>query len=109
MKIVIALLVVLCAMLVVLKDMSVVRSIETQAAEYEYSEDFKPNLNNPAELGYVHWIRNFESALQRAKTEDKPILVFFNEVPGCSTASGYGKNVFRHPLIIEASETLFVP
>ena len=67
------------------------------------------NNNNPVELGYVNWHRNFNEAKTKAKNEEKPLLVFFQEVPGCSTASGYGKRVMTHPLIIEAVETLFVP
>lgn len=65
--------------------------------------------DNPVELGHVNWLRNFDEAKAKAVKENKPILVFFQEVPGCSTASGYGKRVMTHPLIIEAAETLFVP
>ncbi len=63
----------------------------------------------PVELGQVDWIRNFDEAAAKAKQENKPLLVLFQEVPGCSTSSGYGKNVLSHPLIVEAIETLFVP
>jgi len=65
--------------------------------------------NNPIELGHVKWLRNYNDAKVRAIKEDKPLLVFFQEVPGCNTASGYGKRVMTHPLIIEAIESLFVP
>lgn len=109
MKILIALLLALMTMLVVLKDMTEIYSVNAEVAEYKYSDDFKPNLNNPAELGYINWHRNFNKAVELARTEDKPILLFFNEVPGCNTASGYGINVMRHPLITEAAEALFVP
>ncbi len=64
---------------------------------------------NPVELGHVNWLRNFDEAKAKAVKENKPLLVFFQEVPGCSTASGYGKRVMTHPLIIEAAESLFVP
>lgn len=63
----------------------------------------------PVELGQVDWIRNFETATIKAKKENKPLLVLFQEVPGCSTSSSYGKNVLSHPQIVEAIETLFVP
>ncbi|MCZ6555165.1 MAG: thioredoxin family protein, partial [Candidatus Dadabacteria bacterium] len=63
----------------------------------------------PVELGEVEWIRNFDEATTKAKKLNKPLLVLFQEVPGCSTSSGYGKNVLSHPLIVEAIETLFVP
>ncbi len=65
--------------------------------------------NNPKELGTVNWYRN----LQKAKTESnllhKPILILFQEVPGCSTCKNYGSNVLSHPLVKEAIETHFVP
>jgi len=61
------------------------------------------------ELGEVQWIRNFDEAAAKAKKVNKSLLVLFQEVPGCSTSSGYGKNVLSHPLIVEAIETLFVP
>ena len=62
----------------------------------------------PVELGQVDWIRNFDEAAARANQQNKPLLVLFQEVPGCSTSSGYGNNVLSHPLIVEAIETLFV-
>ncbi|MGI9533718.1 MAG: VPGUxxT family thioredoxin-like (seleno)protein, type 2 [Thermodesulfobacteriota bacterium] len=65
--------------------------------------------SNPVELGHVDWLRNFDEAKAKAVKEKKLLLVFFQEVPGCSTASGYGKRVMTHPLIIEAVENLFVP
>ena len=37
---------------------------------------------NPVELGEVHWLRGFEKALEKAKENDKPLLVLFQEVPG---------------------------
>lgn len=65
--------------------------------------------NNPKELGTVNWYRN----LQKAKTESnllhKPILILFQEVPGCSTCKNYGSNVLSHPLVKEAIETHFIP
>lgn len=64
---------------------------------------------NPVELGRVNWLRNFDEAVRVARVENKPLLVLFQEVPGCSTASGYGKHVLSQPLIVEAGESLFVP
>jgi hypothetical protein len=63
----------------------------------------------PIELGKVNWLRNFDEAVKEARLQNKPLLVLFQEVPGCSTASGYGKNVLSEPLIVEAVESLFVP
>ncbi len=75
-----------------------------------HSQDLQmPDSTKPMVLGQVEWIRNFDNGVKLAKSREKPLLVLFQEVPGCSTSSGYGKNVLSHPLIVEAIETLFVP
>ncbi|MEZ6186225.1 MAG: VPGUxxT family thioredoxin-like (seleno)protein, type 2 [Planctomycetota bacterium] len=63
----------------------------------------------PVELGRVAWERDFAAAEARARKEEKPLLVLFDEVPGCSTCKQYGSRVLSHPLIVDAAETLFVP
>jgi Thioredoxin-like/Peptide methionine sulfoxide reductase len=76
----------------------------------EYSEYDRLNHDSaPIELGKVNWLRNFDEAVKQSQQQNKPLLVLFQEVPGCSTASGYGKNVLSQPLIVEAVESLFVP
>jgi len=40
---------------------------------------------------------------------NKPLLVLFQEVPGCSTCTDYGDQVLSHPLIVDAVESFFVP
>ena len=61
------------------------------------------------ELGDVSWSRNYETARKRARAENKPLLILFDEVPGCQTCVRYGQAVLNHPLVVEAAETLFVP
>ena len=61
------------------------------------------------ELGDVRWIRSMDEALLRSKSECKPILILFQEVPGCATCREYGSEVLSHPLIVEAIETHFIP
>lgn len=63
----------------------------------------------PEELGKVKWLRDYDSALAEAKKTDKPVLILFQEVPGCGTCQDYGNVVLSHPLIVEAMEDLFVP
>lgn len=63
----------------------------------------------PAELGKVTWVRDFDQGLARAKKEQKPVFLLFQEVPGCSTCQRYGAEVLSHPLIVEAIESLFIP
>lgn len=75
--------------------------------------DAKPappaTLNQPEELGGVRWMRDYDDALARAKKENKPLLVLFTEVPGCSTVRGFANGPLQDPKIIEAIETSFVP
>ncbi len=61
------------------------------------------------ELGDVSWHRDFSKAIQLSEKADKPILILFQEVPGCATCRNYGHNVLTHPLIVEAIETEFIP
>ncbi len=69
----------------------------------------KTRDTTPPELGRVRWVRGFDKATAQAKKVDKPVLVLFQEVPGCHTCVSYGQDVLSHPLIVEAAETLFVP
>lgn len=61
------------------------------------------------ELGDVHWYRDYETGLKIASEENKPVLILFQEVPGCATCRNYGSNVLRHPLIVETIENYFIP
>lgn len=61
------------------------------------------------ELGKVSWLRNYDKAIAKAEKKNKPILLLFQEVPGCATCRNYGDNVLSHPLIVDAIENEFVP
>lgn len=61
------------------------------------------------ELGAVRWRRDFDAALAESKKTGKPVLILFDEVPGCQTCVSFGETVLSHPLIVEAAEELFVP
>ena len=39
-------------------------------------------LDNPVELGRVHWLRRHDQALLRARETGRPVLALFQEVPG---------------------------
>ena len=60
------------------------------------------------ELGTVNWLRSYDAAIERSELENKPILILFQEVPGCSTCQNYGNDVLSHPLIVEAIENSFI-
>lgn len=66
-------------------------------------------LTQDIELGNVHWLRDMNLAIEKSKAEKKPILILFQEVPGCSTCRNYGADILSHPLIVEAIETYFIP
>lgn len=64
---------------------------------------------NPIELGRVSWLRSLEEARQTARKSSKPILILFQEIPGCQTCRSYGSDVLSHPLVVEAISDYFVP
>ncbi len=66
-------------------------------------------LDQDIELGKVSWYRDYDAATAIAKKENKPVLILFQEVPGCATCRNYGSNVLSNPLLVEAIEDLFIP
>ena len=65
--------------------------------------------SQPTELGKVSWYRDYDQALKSSKESGKPVLILFQEVPGCSTCQNYGKDVLSNPLMTEVIENEFVP
>ncbi len=65
--------------------------------------------NNPEELGNVNWSRDLEAGKAESAKTGKPLLILFQEVPGCSNCTTFGNATLKHPLIVEAIETYFVP
>ncbi|MEM6370140.1 MAG: VPGUxxT family thioredoxin-like (seleno)protein, type 2 [Myxococcota bacterium] len=66
-------------------------------------------VQTPPELGTVAWQRDYDAARREAARSGKPLLILFDEVPGCSTCVRYGQSVLSHPLIADAIEASFVP
>jgi hypothetical protein len=66
-------------------------------------------LGAPPELGKISWLRDFEEGLDRSKESGKPVLLLFDEVPGCQTVLSYGENVLSHPVIVSAAHAAFIP
>ncbi|WP_235785727.1 VPGUxxT family thioredoxin-like (seleno)protein, type 2 [Sphingomonas sp. PR090111-T3T-6A] len=62
-----------------------------------------------AELGDVAWLRDHDGGLALAAQRDKPVLLLFQEVPGCSTCVRFGQDVLTHPLMVELIADRFVP
>lgn len=69
----------------------------------------EPPTEQPEELGQVHWLRDLEAGREEARKVGKPLLILFQEVPGCSNCTRYGNYTLSHPLIVETIETYFVP
>ncbi|HNM25983.1 MAG TPA: VPGUxxT family thioredoxin-like (seleno)protein, type 2 [Saprospiraceae bacterium] len=67
------------------------------------------SAGQPEELGQVHWIRDLDAGRAAAQKSGKPILILFQEVPGCSNCTRFGNTTLSHPLIVEAIETYFIP
>lgn len=65
--------------------------------------------DNPVELGQIHWLRNYDEAIKKSNESGLPILLLFQEVPGCSNCTTYGHKVLSHPFIVEMVETHFIP
>ncbi len=68
-----------------------------------------PGAPPQPELGAVHWGRDFDGARAEAAASGRPMLVLFQEVPGCRTCRDFGGGPLSNPLIVEAIETEFVP
>ncbi len=61
------------------------------------------------ELGSVNWLRDYDEALAQSSELNKPVLILFQEVPGCVTCRNYGDNVLSDPLLVDVIEHYFVP
>jgi hypothetical protein len=61
------------------------------------------------ELGEVAWLRDHDRGVAVAAEQGKPILLLFQEIPGCSTCVRFGQDVLTHPLIVELIADRFVP
>ena len=64
---------------------------------------------NPVEVGLVRWGRDLDAALKRSAETGRPVLVLFQEIPGCAGCRAFGQNVLTSPLLVEAIEDEFLP
>ncbi len=61
------------------------------------------------ETGKIQWNRDLAAAQAEAKSTGRPVLLLFQEVPGCSGCRQYGAEVLSHPEIVRAAENDFIP
>ncbi len=64
---------------------------------------------NPVAVGNVHWGRDYEAALNSAKSSGKPIFLLFQEVPGCAGCQQFGRDVLSDPAVVASIEKNFTP
>ena len=61
------------------------------------------------ELGRVNWIRDYDDAVVLSKESGKPIMLLFQETPGCDVCEWFGCGPLSHTLIVDAAENEFIP
>ena len=66
-------------------------------------------IKNPIEVGDVQWGRDLDAALEDSAKTGKPVLVLFQEIPGCSGVQKFGREVLTNPSLVEAIENEFFP
>ena len=64
---------------------------------------------NPIEAGDVDWGRDLDSAYKSSAKTGKPVLILFQEIPGCSGVRKFGREVLTNPTLVEAIENEFIP
>jgi len=64
---------------------------------------------NPRELGLVRWGRSLDAARAESRRTGRPVLLLFQEIPGCKTCVDFGQGPLSNPLLVEAIESEFIP
>jgi len=62
---------------------------------------------NPVEVGKVAWGRDFDAGQAASRASGKPMLVLFQEVPGCKGCQRFGREVMSDPRIVKAIQENF--
>ena len=63
----------------------------------------------PIEIGLVAWERDIDAAKKASAQSGKPLLVLFQEVPGCAGCRQFGRDVLSDKRMVAAIEEGFVP
>lgn len=67
------------------------------------ADSTSPDAATPIELGRIPWVRNLPKALAASKTSGKPVMLLFDEVPGCGTCKQFGTGPLSHPIVVDAA------
>ena len=62
----------------------------------------------PGEFGKATFLRDYPTALAKAKADKKPLLILFDEIPGCQTCRDFGSGPLSHPVIVKTIADEFV-
>lgn len=81
---------------------------QSQKNKLSGSKQVIMSKSNAPEEGSINWIRDIDLVFSTAKEENKPIFLLFNEIPGCSTCTSFGRNVLSNSSIVEEIENYFV-
>ena len=74
------------------------------------SEEFlDENGEIPEELGQVAWMRDYTRAISLSRTHDRPIILYFEEIPGSGEAKMHGSSLLSDPFICELIESSYIP
>ncbi|GJM26922.1 MAG: hypothetical protein DHS20C16_33370 [Phycisphaerae bacterium] len=57
----------------------------------------------PVELGQIPWVRDLPKVLSASKKSGKPVMLLFDEVPGCGTCKQFGTGPLSHPIVVDAA------
>ncbi len=91
---------------------AVATSPSLAASVKEGASCLAPGLSSPTkghpELGLVRWRRGYDAARAEAKATGKPLLVLFDEVPGCSTVRAFADAVLADDVVADAIDAEFV-
>ncbi len=68
-----------------------------------FGESASSSTATPAELGRIPWVRNLPQALVESKESGKPVMLLFDEVPGCGTCKQFGAGPLSHPIVVDAA------
>ena len=69
-------------------------------------------INQPQELGnLINWYfaKDIDQVIQKSKTNKKPILILFQEIPGCQGCKDYGDKVLSSNIICQFIADHFIP
>ena len=87
-----------------------VSTVSVRASEEPSSKTRDKHVQeHELEVGLVNWGRSLDKAYDQSTSTGKPVLVLFQEVPGCSGCKKFGRTVLSHPLIVEGIESEFTP